>query len=110
MAKHVFTGRRLKVMRLLIWEETRTCSLRPIESVVFDFYTSCLTICLIQIFYINIIYFVMTYFIIRDILIIIYLLYICIKNLNKTNGQIRSLQVKNDTFNGTEGVYSWILR
>ena len=26
------------------------------------------------------------------------------KNMNKTNGQTRSLKVKNDTFNGTEGV------
>jgi hypothetical protein len=50
-------------------------SLRPKKSVVLEFQTSYLTICLI----INIIYFVMTYFIIRYTLIIIYLFY----NLHK---------------------------
>jgi hypothetical protein len=52
-----------------------TYSLRPKKSVVLEFQTSCLTIRLIQIFFINIIYFVITYFIIRDPLIIIYLFY-----------------------------------
>ena len=46
----------------------------------------------------------MTYFIIRDTLIMIYLFYYLHKKLNKMNGQKRSLEVKNDTFNGTEGV------
>jgi hypothetical protein len=47
--------------------------LRFVESVVFDFYISYLTVYLIQIFYINTIYSIMIYFIISDILIIIYL-------------------------------------
>ena len=47
----------------------------------------------------------MTYFIIRNTLIMIYLFYYLHKNLNKTNGQTRSLKIKNDTFNVTEGVF-----
>jgi hypothetical protein len=50
-------------------------SLHPKKSVVLEFQISCLTIRLIQNFFINIIYFVMTYFIIRDPLIMIYLFY-----------------------------------
>jgi hypothetical protein len=49
----------------------------------------------------------MTYFITRDILIKIYLFYYLHKKLNKTNGQIRNLKVKNDTFNGTERVLNY---
>jgi len=59
--------------------------------------------------FINIIYFVMIYSIIRDTLIMIYLFYYLHKKMNKTNGQTRSLKVKNDTFNGTEGVYGYML-
>ena len=57
----------------------RKYSLRPEKSVVLEFQISCLTIRLIQIFYISIIYFVKTYFIIRYILLMIYLFY----NLHK---------------------------
>jgi hypothetical protein len=34
----------------------------------------------------------------------IYLFYY-LHTLNKTNGQIRNLKIKNDIFNGTEGVH-----
>jgi len=50
-------------------------SLRSKKSVVLEFQTSYLIICLIQNFYINIIYFAKTYFIIRDTLLMIYLFY-----------------------------------
>jgi hypothetical protein len=41
----------------------------------------------------------MTYFIIRDTLIIICLFYYLHKKLNKTDGELRNLKIKNDTFN-----------
>ena len=46
----------------------------------------------------------MTYFIIRDTLIMIFYFIIYTKFLNKMNGQIRRLKVKNDTLFGTDGV------
>jgi len=46
----------------------------------------------------------MTYFIIKDTFIMFYLFYYLHKNLNKTNGQTRSLKVKNVTYFRMEGV------
>jgi hypothetical protein len=57
-------------------------SLHLIKNFILDFVLFCLTVYLIQNFYINIIYFVMIYFIIKIILVIIYLFYIFfIKNV-----------------------------
>jgi len=53
----------------------KTYSLHLIESVVFDFQTSYLTVHLIQNFYINIIHFVMTCFVNKNTLKMIYLFY-----------------------------------
>jgi hypothetical protein len=58
----------------------------PIESVIFDFYTSSLTACLIQ--FLKCYVFFIICFIIRDSLIIIYLFQYLYKILNKTSDQI----------------------
>jgi len=50
-------------------------------------FITCLTIRLIQKIYVIIIYFVMSCFITHSTLSVIYILYICIKFLNKTNSQ-----------------------
>jgi hypothetical protein len=50
-------------------------------------FLTCLTIRLIQKIYLIIIYFVMSCFITHNTLSVIYILYICIKFLNKMNGQ-----------------------
>ena len=71
---------------------------------VFYFETSYLTVCLIQKFCINTIYFVMTYSIIRDTLILTYLFYYLYKKQNRTNGQTRSVKIKNITYFGMEEV------
>jgi hypothetical protein len=61
-----------------------------------------LTIRLIQKIYINISFFVMAYSIIRNTLILTYLFSIYTKKLNKMNGKIRNIKVKNITYFRTE--------
>jgi hypothetical protein len=71
-----------------------SCSLRPIKNIILDSVPSYLTARFIQ------------KFLYKYYLFYYNLFNICIKILNKTNGQTRSSKVKNDTFNGTEGVLS----
>ena len=75
---------------------TRNDKLEPASLVLPPFFNKwrrwlfliCLTIRLIQKIYVIIIYFVMSCFITNSTLSMIYILYICIKFLIKTNGQI----------------------